>query len=91
VAAGLAGIASGATGGSLEGIMARAKSPAQNGNGTANLGFEAKLWLAVTDIAKSMFNRVSRNTEQSRALATLRDTLLRKLLSGAETEKDVPP
>ena len=37
---------------------------------------------AFTDIAKPMFDRVNRNTEQSRTLATLRDTLLPKLLSG---------
>jgi type I restriction enzyme S subunit len=35
-----------------------------------------------TDIAKPMFDRINRNTEQSRTLATLRDTLLPKLLSG---------
>ena len=37
---------------------------------------------AFTDIAKPMFDRINRNTEQSRTLATLRDTLLPKLLSG---------
>jgi len=37
---------------------------------------------AFTDIAKPMFGRFNRNTEQSRTLATLRDTLLPKLLSG---------
>lgn len=37
---------------------------------------------AFTDVAKSMFDRINRNTEQSRTLATLRDTLLPKLLSG---------
>jgi type I restriction enzyme S subunit len=35
-----------------------------------------------TDIAKPMFDRINRNTEQSLTLATLRDTLLPKLLSG---------
>ena len=34
--------------------MARAKSPAQNGNGTANLGFEAKLWLAADKLRNNM-------------------------------------
>ena len=37
---------------------------------------------AFTDIAKPMFDRINRNTEQSRTLAKLRDTLLPKLLSG---------
>ncbi len=37
---------------------------------------------AFTDSAKPMFDRINRNTEQSRTLATLRDTLLPKLLSG---------
>jgi type I restriction enzyme S subunit len=40
---------------------------------------------AFTDIAKPMFDRINRNTEQSRTLATLRDTLLPKLLSGSIT------
>ena len=42
----------------------------------------AALIRAFTDIAKPMFDRINRNTEQSRTLATLRDTLLPKLLSG---------
>jgi type I restriction enzyme S subunit len=42
----------------------------------------AALVRAFTDIAKSIFDRINRNTEQSRTLATLRDTLLPKLLSG---------
>ena len=37
---------------------------------------------AFTDISKPMFDRINRNTDQSRTLATLRDTLLPKLLSG---------
>ena len=37
---------------------------------------------AFTDIAKPIFDRINRNTEQSRTLAILRDTLLPKLLSG---------
>ena len=37
---------------------------------------------AFTDVAKPMFDHINRNTEQSRTLATLRDTLLPKLLSG---------
>lgn len=37
---------------------------------------------AFTDIAKPMFDRINRSTEQSRTLAILRDTLLPKLLSG---------
>jgi type I restriction enzyme, S subunit len=37
---------------------------------------------AFTAIAKPMFDRINRNTEQSRTLAALRDTLLPKLLSG---------
>ncbi len=42
----------------------------------------AALIQAFTDIAKPMFDRINRNTEQSRTLAALRDTLLPKLLSG---------
>ena len=34
--------------------MAREKSPSQNGNGTANLGFEAKLWLAADKLRNNM-------------------------------------
>ena len=37
---------------------------------------------AFTDLAKPMFDRINRSTEQSRTLATLRDTLLPQLLSG---------
>ncbi len=37
---------------------------------------------AFTAVAKPMFDRINRNTEQSLTLATLRDTLLPKLLSG---------
>lgn len=37
---------------------------------------------AFTAIAKPMFDQINRNTEQSRTLSTLRDTLLPKLLSG---------
>lgn len=37
---------------------------------------------AFTDLAKPMFDRINRNTDQSRTLATLRDTLLPKLLNG---------
>lgn len=42
----------------------------------------AALVRAFTDSAKPMFDRINRNTEQSRTLAALRDTLLPKLLSG---------
>lgn len=42
----------------------------------------AALIRAYTDVVKPMFDRINRNTEQSRTLATLRDTLLPKLLSG---------
>jgi len=34
--------------------MARGKAPLQNGNGTANLGFEAKLWLAADKLRNNM-------------------------------------
>jgi type I restriction enzyme M protein len=34
--------------------MARGKSPTQNGNGAANLGFEAKLWLAADKLRNNM-------------------------------------
>lgn len=37
---------------------------------------------AFTDLAKPMFDRINRDTEQSRTLSALRDTLLPKLLSG---------
>ncbi len=37
---------------------------------------------AFTEIAKPVFDRINRNTEQSRTLAALRDTLLPRLLSG---------
>ena len=52
--------------------MSRSKSTgsASAKDSIANLGFEAKLWLAAD------------NRTQSRPLATLRDTLLPKLLSG---------
>jgi hypothetical protein len=43
-----------------------AKTSTKNSNSSANLGFEAKLWLAA---------------DKLRTLATLRDTLLPKLLS----------
>jgi type I restriction enzyme S subunit len=42
----------------------------------------APLIQAFTAIAKPMFDSINRNTEQSHTLATLRDTLLPKLLSG---------
>ena len=42
----------------------------------------ASLIRAFSDVSKPMFDRINRNTEQSRTLATLRDTLLPKLLSG---------
>jgi type I restriction enzyme S subunit len=41
-----------------------------------------KLVEAFTTIAKPMFDQINRNIDQSRTLATLRDTLLPKLLSG---------
>ncbi len=41
-----------------------------------------KLVEAFTTIAKPMLEQINRNIHQSRTLATLRDTLLRKLLSG---------
>ncbi|NBV22718.1 MAG: restriction endonuclease subunit S [Proteobacteria bacterium] len=44
---------------------------------------------AFTDIVKPMFDRINRNTEQSRTLATLRDTLLPKLLSGELKTKNI--
>ena len=54
----------------------------------------APLIRAFTDFAKPMFDQINRNTEQSRTLATLRDTLLPKLLSGelsvAEVEQSPP-
>jgi len=42
----------------------------------------APLIEAFTTVAKPMFEHINRNTEKSRTLATLRDTLLPKLLSG---------
>jgi len=54
----------------------------------------APLIRAFTDIAKPMFDCINRNTDQSRTLATLRDTLLPKLLSAelsvADVEREVP-
>jgi type I restriction enzyme M protein len=50
----LVGIACAVGGGSLGKIMARGKAPLQNGNGTANLGFEAKLWLAADKLRNNM-------------------------------------
>ncbi len=41
-----------------------------------------KLVEAFTTIANPMFDQINRNTDQSRTLAPLRDTLLPKLLSG---------
>jgi type I restriction enzyme S subunit len=46
-----------------------------------------KLVEAFTTIAKPMFDQINRNIDQSRTLATLRDTLLPKLLSGRLTAK----
>jgi len=45
---------------------------------------------AFTAVAKPMFDRINRNTEQSRTLATLRDALLPKLLSG-ELQTSITP
>lgn len=46
---------------------------------------------AFTNIAKPMFDRINRNTEQSHTLTAVRDTLLPKLLSGelSTAEMDV--
>jgi len=52
-------------------------SSAPSKDSTANLGFEAKLWLTA--------DRLRNNPIPSRTLATLRDTLLPKLLSGELT------
>jgi type I restriction enzyme S subunit len=41
-----------------------------------------KLVEAFTTVAQPMFDKINRNIDQSRTLATLRDTLLPKLLSG---------
>jgi type I restriction enzyme S subunit len=41
-----------------------------------------KLVEGFTTIAKPMFDQINRNIEQSRTLATLRDTLVPKVLSG---------
>jgi len=43
---------------------------------------------AFTHLAKPMFDQINRNIEQSRTLATLRDTLLPKLLSGELSLKE---
>lgn len=43
---------------------------------------QSPLIQAFTTIVKPMFDRINRNTKQSRTLATLRDTLLPKLMSG---------
>jgi hypothetical protein len=57
--------------------MARARASTPSASSPSG----ALIW-AFTDTAKPMFDRINRNTEQSRTLATLRDTLLPKLLSG---------
>ena len=49
-----------------------------------------KLIQAFTDAAKPMFDRINRNTDQSRTLATLRDALLPKLLSGELSVSNMP-
>ncbi len=43
----------------------------------------ATTYVEGTEIAKPMSDSIDRNTKQSRTLATMRDTLLPKLLSGA--------
>jgi type I restriction enzyme S subunit len=45
---------------------------------------------AFTAVAKPMFDQVNRNIDQSRTLATLRDTLLPKLLSGELSFAGIP-
>ena len=47
-----------------------------------------KLVEAFTSIARPMFDQINRNIDQSRTLATLRDTLLPKLLSGELSVKE---
>jgi type I restriction enzyme S subunit len=53
-----------------------------------------KMVEAFTTIAKPMFDQINRNIDQSHTLATLRDTLLPKLLSGelsvADMKKNLP-
>jgi type I restriction enzyme, S subunit len=51
----------------------------------------AALIRAFTDIVKPMLDGINRNTDQSRTLATLRDTLLQKLLSGELSVGELNP
>jgi hypothetical protein len=64
--------------------MARGKAEKQNGGG--NLGFEQTLWAAADKLRGHMdatvHSQVEANPERSHTLATLRDALLPKLLSG---------
>ena len=56
--------------------MARAKSTPAAAQSSAIIGFEAKLWLADDNLRNNM------DAAEFHTLATLRDTLLPKLLSG---------
>ncbi|HEV3100628.1 MAG TPA: hypothetical protein VGY75_13030 [Candidatus Udaeobacter sp.] len=65
--------------------MARARSTRSSNNNSANIGFEAKLWLAADRLRSNMdaaeYKHES-NAAQSRMLTALRDSLLPRLLSG---------
>ncbi len=66
--------------------MARTKSNGNSAPSSATIGFEAKLWLTADKLRNNM------EAVGSRTLATLRDTLPPKLLSGElPTTKDTFP
>jgi len=53
------------------------KTPTKKSDSRATIGFETELWLEAP-----LWSEHAANERQSRTLATLRDTLLPKLLSG---------
>lgn len=64
-----------------------------NGNGTANLGFEQKLWQAADKLRGTMVKRIQRkydypSDKQERATATVLQQA--ELLCGDWAENDVP-
>lgn len=66
--------------------VAKAKSSLKDSD--ADLGFGAKRWLTANKLRKPMFDSINRNTDESRTLATPRDTLLPKVLSGKHQAPD---
>jgi len=63
--------------------MPRTAKPGSSAHSSANLGFEAKLWLAAYNARVALlYPKFTANLHQSRTLATLHETLLPKLLNG---------